>query len=71
MTFFGSRSTDFEQKLSSAKETALKKLKLKAFENGADAIVGIDLDYTEFSDNRIGLIANGTLVSLEAKMKGN
>ena len=63
--FFGSRSSAFEQKLSTAKETAFKKLKLIAFEEGADAIVGIDLDYTEFSGNRIGLIVNGTLVSLE------
>ncbi len=63
--FFGSRSTAFEQKLSTAKETAFKKLKLIAFELGADAIVGIDLDYTEFSGNRIGLIVNGTLVSLD------
>ena len=66
--FFGSRSTVFEQKLAEAKETAFKKLKFIAFEKGANAIVGIDLDYTEFSGNRIGLIANGTLVSLVPKI---
>lgn len=63
--FLGARSTAFENKLSKAKETALKKLKFIAFEKGANAVVGIDLDYTEFSGNRIGLIINGTLVSLE------
>ena len=62
--FFGSRSTAFEQKLARAKETAFKKLKLIAFEKGANAVVGIDLDYTEFSGNRIGLIVNGTLIKL-------
>ena len=66
--FFGSRSTAFEKKLATAKGTAFKKLKLIAFEKGANAIVGIDLDYTEFSGNRIGLITNGTLVSLELKV---
>jgi uncharacterized protein YbjQ (UPF0145 family) len=62
--FFGTRSTAFEQKLATAKETAFKKLKLLAFEKGANAVVGVDLDYTEFSGNRIGLIVNGTLVVL-------
>jgi uncharacterized protein YbjQ (UPF0145 family) len=62
--FFGTRSTEFEQKLARAKGTAFKKLKLLAFEKGANAVVGIDLDYTEFSGNRIGLIVNGTLVVL-------
>ena len=32
---------------------------------GGDAVVGIDVDYTEFSGNRIGLIVNGTIVKLE------
>lgn len=63
--FFGARSTAFEQKLARAKETAFKKLKLIAFEKGANAVVGVDLDYTEFSGNRIGLIVNGTLVEVE------
>ncbi len=62
--FFGTRSTAFEYKLARAKETAFKKLKLLAFEKGANAVVGVDLDYTEFSGNRIGLIVNGTLVAL-------
>ena len=60
--FFGARSTAFEQKLQSAKRTALDKLRYLAFEKGGNAVIGIDLDYTEFSGNRIGLIANGTVV---------
>jgi uncharacterized protein YbjQ (UPF0145 family) len=60
--FFGARSTAFEQKLQKAKRTALDKLRYRAFEIGGNAVVGIDLDYTEFSGNRIGLIANGTIV---------
>ncbi|MDP2930258.1 MAG: heavy metal-binding domain-containing protein [bacterium] len=63
--FFGARSTSFERKLQAAKKNALRLLKLKAWEKGANAIVGIDMDYTEFTGNRICVIANGTLVKIE------
>jgi uncharacterized protein YbjQ (UPF0145 family) len=62
--FFGRRSTAFETKLAKAKEFAMEALKLKAAEKGANAVVGIDMDYTEFSGNRIALIVNGTLVAI-------
>ena len=63
--FFGSRSTAFEQKLKNAKQAAFKKLKLNAHEKGGNAVIGIDIDYTEFSGNRIGVVANGTIVRIE------
>lgn len=62
--FFGARSSGFEKKRSDAKQHAMATLKFRAAEKGANAVVGIDLDYTEFSGNRIGLIINGTLVSV-------
>jgi uncharacterized protein YbjQ (UPF0145 family) len=62
--FFGARSSAFEQKLQKAKRTALDKLRFLAFEKGGNAVIGIDLDYTEFSGNCIGLIANGTIVEV-------
>jgi uncharacterized protein YbjQ (UPF0145 family) len=62
--FFGARSSAFENKLQSAKKQALGALKLIAAEQGANAVVGVDLDYTEFSGNRIGLVINGTLVEI-------
>jgi uncharacterized protein YbjQ (UPF0145 family) len=63
--FFGSRLTSFESKLQVARKNALRLLKLKAYEKGANAIVGINMDYVEFSNNRIGVIATGTLVIIE------
>jgi uncharacterized protein YbjQ (UPF0145 family) len=60
--FMGRRSMRFEAKLQEAKRLAFDKLKFRAADHGANAVVGIDLDYTEFSGNRIGLILNGTLV---------
>jgi uncharacterized protein YbjQ (UPF0145 family) len=62
--FFGRRSTAFENKLQAAKKTAFETLAMIAAERGANAIVGIDIDYTEFSSNRIGLVVNGTLVEI-------
>jgi len=64
--FFGRRSTGFESKLQAAKRTAFETLAMIAAERGANAIVGIDIDYTEFSGNRVGLVVNGTLVELAA-----
>ena len=61
---FGARSSAFEEKLSAAKKQAMDTLKFRAAEKGANAVVAIDIDYTEFSGNRIALIINGTLVSV-------
>jgi uncharacterized protein YbjQ (UPF0145 family) len=60
--FFGQRSKGFEGKLQDAKRVAFHLLRTRAAGKGANAVIGIDLDYTEFSGNRIGLILNGTLV---------
>ena len=62
--FFGRRSTAFERKLQEAKKTAFDTLGMIAAERGANAILGIDVDYAEFSDNRIALVVNGTLVEI-------
>ena len=62
---FGRRSGDFEQMLQQAKRLALEHLLLVAFLRRANAVVGVDLDYAEFSSNRIAVIASGTLVQVE------
>lgn len=59
---FGARSSAFERKLAEAKQHAMDTLRYIAAERGANAVVSVDLDYTEFSGNRIALIVNGTLV---------
>lgn len=65
--FFGLRSTSFEKKLQEAKEAVIDKLKYLAYKNNGNAVIGIDLDYTEFSGNRIGIVANGTTVKIVKK----
>jgi uncharacterized protein YbjQ (UPF0145 family) len=44
---------------------AIQKLRFLALRQGGQAVIGIDLDYTEFSSNRIGVVANGTIVKIE------
>jgi len=63
--FFGQRSSAFEKKLQAAKKAAFETLAMIAAEKGANAVVGIDVDYTEFSGNRVGLVVNGTLVEVQ------
>ena len=65
--FLGRRSTAFETKLQKAKQTAMLVLQQRAVVKGGNAVVGVDLDYTEFSGNRIGLILNGTVVEVAAR----
>ena len=43
--FFGGRSGTYEQVLREAKESALAELRQNAQAMGADAVIGIDLDY--------------------------
>lgn len=61
---FGQRSTGFEEKIQNAKKTACELLQMRAAQRGANAVVGVDMDFTEFSGNRIGVILNGTLVKV-------
>ncbi|MDR2122703.1 MAG: YbjQ family protein [Flavobacteriaceae bacterium] len=43
--FFGGRSKSYEKVLIEAKETALKELEERAVQIGANAVIGIDIDY--------------------------
>ncbi|MDY0126096.1 MAG: heavy metal-binding domain-containing protein [Anaerolineaceae bacterium] len=61
---FGGRSTLFEQKLAEAKSLTLSKIKHAALLKGGNAVVGMDVDYTEFTGNRIGVIISGTVVKI-------
>ena len=63
--FLGSNSSMYEQKLSKAKSMALSELKELARGNGANAIIGLDVSYTAFSADVIGVIAKGTAVRIE------
>ena len=62
---FGGRSRTSQKALREAKEICLTELRKEAYELAANAICGIDLDYSEISGqgkSMLFLVANGTAV---------
>lgn len=49
--FFGGRSGTYERVLRDAKESAMQEMEKRASELGANAVVGIDLDYEAIGQN--------------------
>ena len=59
----GGRSGAYEASLGEARETALRELEERAAAIGANAVVGVDLDY-EVINNMLMVSASGTAVTL-------
>lgn len=66
--FLGTRSNAYEDKLNMAEKAGKEKLLEKAKSNGGNAIIGLDIDYTTFTNDIIGVIVGGTIVKIERKM---
>ena len=64
----GSKSNAFMKKLSQARDYAILELKRNAYRVGANAIIGISLEYTTFASNLIGIAARGTAVVIEKSL---
>ncbi len=62
----GGRSGSYEKELSGARDAALENLMARAGEMGADAVLGIDIDYETVGSNGSMLMvtASGTAVRL-------
>jgi len=58
----GGRSAAYEQELSRAREIALEEARERAAQLGADAVVGVDLDYEVIRDGMLMVSASGTAV---------
>ena len=65
--FFGGRSATYENELLEARENALKELEERAYQKGANAIVGIDVDYEVLgTDNGMLMVTvSGTAVVVQ------
>lgn len=65
--FFGGRSGAYEQVLREAKETALREMQDQATALGANAVIGVDLDYETVGDggSMLMVTAAGTAVKIE------
>lgn len=60
----GGRSGVYESKLQDARETALRELEDRARAMGANAVVGVDLDYEVVGESMLMVSASGTAVVL-------
>jgi len=66
--FFGGRSKSYEGELIEARENALKELEKRAEGIGANAVVGVDIDYEVLGhggNNMLMVTASGTAVRIE------
>ena len=65
--FFGGRSGAYEEVLREAKNTALEEMSREAQRLGANAVVGIDLDYETVggSGSMLMVTCSGTAVRIE------
>ncbi len=64
--FFGGRSGTYEEELIHAREQALQEMQQRAYQMGADAVVGVDIDYEVLgSDNGMLMVTvSGTAVRI-------
>lgn len=65
--FFGGRSGTYEDELMQARETAMREMEQRAAAWGANAVVGVDIDYEVLgADNGMLMVtASGTAVYIE------
>lgn len=65
--FFGGRSNSYEGELIQARQNALEEMKNRAYQMGANAVVGVDIDYEILgsANNMMMVIASGTAVVVE------
>ena len=65
--FFGGRSGIYEEELINARQQALDEMEQRAAQLGADAVVGVDIDYEVLgADNGMLMVtASGTAVRLD------
>lgn len=64
----GERSSEYEKSLLEARENAKEEIIKKANDLGADAIVGVDIDYEEISGDKLSMLMvsiSGTAVKLD------
>jgi uncharacterized protein YbjQ (UPF0145 family) len=63
----GGRSEAVQKLMRDSRRVALLELKKEAYEVGANAVVGVDLDYVDLSTSgsMVMLIASGTAVIIE------
>ena len=66
--FFGGRSGSYENELIEARENALREMEQRAAALGANAVVGVDIDYEVLGQGKMLMVtASGTAVVCETE----
>ncbi len=65
--FFGGRSHSYEGELIAAREHAIEEMKNRAYQMGANAVLGVSVDFEVLgsANNMMMVIASGTAVLIE------
>jgi len=61
---FGGRSQSYENELASGVSDSLAELESQAAQLGADAVIGVDIDYEAIGQQMLMISASGTAVKL-------
>jgi uncharacterized protein YbjQ (UPF0145 family) len=61
----GGRSSSYEKVLRKAKNIAMEEMQAKAADLGANALVGVDLDYETIREGMLMVVSSGTAVVCE------
>lgn len=61
----GGRSSAYENKLAEGREIALREMEDKARRLGANAVIGVDLDFETLREGMMMCIATGTAVRIK------
>ncbi|MEW8970301.1 MAG: YbjQ family protein [Mesobacillus sp.] len=61
----GGRSSAYENKLAEGREIAIREMEDKARRMGANAIIGVDLDFETLREGMMMCIATGTAVKIK------
>lgn len=61
----GGRSAAYEEKMREARNIAIREMIEEAQELGANAVVGVDIDYETIGNNMLMVSASGTAVRVE------
>ncbi len=63
----GGRSTSYEKEIKQGRREAIKDIKQEAADKGADAVIGLSMDYEEMGEGMLWMTATGTAVRLREK----
>ncbi|NIQ07746.1 MAG: YbjQ family protein [Candidatus Korarchaeota archaeon] len=67
----GGRTKAYEETISKGREEAIKDLKKAAKDLGANAVVGIQIDYEEMREGALWMTVTGTAVKLKPKKRNS